>query len=72
LHLASLKGHKDIVKLLLKFNISTNCKSKNGLTPLHLAAQENQIAVAKLLFKHGSQIDLKTEVSKPPGIKDLP
>ena len=34
--LASQKGHKQIVTLLISFNADLNCMDNNGLTPLHI------------------------------------
>lgn len=36
--------------------------SQNGLTPLHLAAQEDHVNVAECLVKYGSSIDPQTKV----------
>ena len=38
LHLASQEGHTDMVLLLLENAAEVNCRAKNGLTPMHLAA----------------------------------
>lgn len=35
---------------------------QNGLTPLHLCAQEDKVNVASILVKNGAQIDAKTKV----------
>jgi len=35
---------------------------QNGLTSMHLAAQEDKVAVAEVLVKYGSQIDPQTKV----------
>lgn len=35
---------------------------QSGLTPFHLAAQEEQVGVAELLLKHGADIDVQTKV----------
>lgn len=34
---------------------------QNGLTPLHLCAQENRVAVAELLHKNGADIEKETK-----------
>lgn len=36
---------------------------QNGLTPLHLCAQEDKVNVASILVKNGAQIDAKTKVT---------
>ena len=35
---------------------------QNGLTPMHLAAQEDKVPVAEILVKYGSQTDTQTKV----------
>ena len=35
---------------------------QNGLTPMHLAAQEDKVPVAEVLVKYGSHIDPQTKV----------
>lgn len=35
---------------------------QNGLTPMHLCAQEDRVEVAKILKDHGSKIDSQTKV----------
>lgn len=37
---------------------------QNGLTPLHLCAQEDKVNVASILVKNGAQIDAKTKVRR--------
>ena len=36
---------------------------QNGLTPMHLAAQEDKVPVAEILVKYGSQTDTQTKVT---------
>lgn len=36
---------------------------QNGLTPMHLAAQEDKVNVAEVLVKYGSEIDPQTKVT---------
>lgn len=38
-------------------------KIKNGLTPLHLCAQEDRVKVAQILGKNNATIDAVTKVS---------
>ena len=43
------EGHYEMAELLLRAEAEVNNKAKNGLTPLHLTAQEDRVDVAKLL-----------------------
>jgi ankyrin len=61
--LASQEGHTEVAELLLSRGADVNCKSKNNITPMHLAAQEDQVPVAEILVKYKSEIDLQTKVT---------
>lgn len=39
---------------------------QNGLTPMHLAAQEDRVQVAEILIKHGSATDTSTKAGYTP------
>ena len=52
-----------MVTLLLDRRASSNSRAKNGLTPMHLAAQEDHVPVAEILVKYKAQIDPQTKVS---------
>lgn len=39
---------------------------KNGLTPMHLAAQEDRVAVAEILCKYDSDTDTHTKAGYTP------
>lgn len=58
-----MAGSVETVTLLLENGADPNCQAKNGLAPMHLAAQEDQVAVAKVLVKHGCHVDVKTKVT---------
>lgn len=36
---------------------------QSGLTPLHLAAQEDKVSVAEVLLNHGADVNPQTKVS---------
>ena len=38
-----------------------NAKAKNGLTPIHLCAQEDKVGVARLLVDSGAECDAETK-----------
>lgn len=61
LHIASLAGQEDVVKLLLQHSASVNAQSQNGFTPLYMAAQENHDSVVKLLLSNAANQSLATE-----------
>jgi ankyrin len=46
-----------MAKSLLEFGGRTDCESKAGFTPLHLAAQEGHKDMTNLLLKHGANMN---------------
>jgi len=48
--------------MLLNNGANPNCKAKNGLTPMHLCAQEDKVNVAEILEQRGAAIDPQTNV----------
>ncbi|PQE15320.1 ankyrin repeat-containing protein [Rutstroemia sp. NJR-2017a BVV2] len=59
--LAAIRGHKDIVQLLLATDgVDLNCKSKDGQTPLSCAAQYGHKDIVQLLLATDG-IDLNCE-----------
>ena len=63
MHLACQEGHIDMATLLLDHSADPGSASKNGLTPLHLCAQEDKVNCAAVLVKCGAQIDPQTKVN---------
>jgi len=51
-----------MVALLLERGAAVNSRSLNGLTALHLAAQQDRVDAAKLLVRHGADTDPQTLV----------
>ena len=47
LHIASLAGQEEVVKILVGHSASVNVQSQNGFTPLYMAAQENHDGVVR-------------------------
>ena len=60
LHAAAYAGHPDVAALLIKHGTDVN-DSANRLstTSLHLAAEENQLAVVELLIANGAAVETK-------------
>lgn len=55
--------------LVISFHSLTNgnnCHVQNGLTALHLCAQEDFIKVASILVKNGANVESKTETGYRP------
>ena len=59
LHLASLYGHFEMVRLLVKHGADVNARDKRDNTPLHLASCSEGTETARLLIKHGAEVTSK-------------
>lgn len=57
--LAALKGHKEIVALLLEKRAEVNCQDESGETPLMKAAAEGHAEVVQLLLEAGAEPELR-------------
>ncbi|XP_065223556.1 uncharacterized protein LOC135847781 [Planococcus citri] len=73
LHLAALKGHNEIVQVLIdkgaRINIQVVTISEticNGYTPLHLSIMQNHLKTAQLLLQNGACYDVKNSQNKTP------
>ena len=51
----------DIISLLLSFNANPNAKDFEGSTPLHIAADGNNIECVRLLIEAGANPNLRNE-----------
>ena len=56
LAIASRKGHKEIVELLLKKGAEPNIRDKYGTTPLHYAALYGHMAIVETLLHSGADV----------------
>ncbi|MFH4982866.1 hypothetical protein AB6A40_009575 [Gnathostoma spinigerum] len=52
--------------LLIENNANVQAQAKNGLTPMHLCAQEDHVNVAEELVRHGASIDSQTKAGYTP------
>jgi cytohesin len=66
LHVAALKGHKDVAELLLTNNAGVNAKNYYGRTPLHFAAAAGHKDVVELLLAHGADVNVKDNCDQTP------
>lgn len=61
--MAAQEGHAQMAKMLIEHEADVNASAKNGLTPMHLCAQEDKVPVAEILANSGSKLDPQTNVS---------
>src|SRR2546425_343290 len=78
LHLAAVKGHKDIAELLLAKHADVNAKENHGNTPLHWAAVKGYKEMAELLLANKAKVNTKDNNGRTPlhwaavkGYKDM-
>ncbi len=58
LHVAVMKGHLEIARLLLEYGAYVNSRTSTGITPLHEAVFTRQAAIVLLLLRYGASINL--------------
>ena len=48
---------------------NVNNLTKDGFCPLRIAAQENHVAIAESLIKHGAEMEIGSVISQIPLLK---
>ena len=54
LHIASLSGHEEVVRVLLDCDADVACEDEDRRTPLHLASKEGHLQVVRILLERGA------------------
>lgn len=58
LHLAALRGFLTDTAMLLSKGDNVNAVGDEGKTPLHLAAEKDHVAIARLLLAHNAAVNV--------------
>lgn len=66
LHIAALKGHRDIVMLLAEYGADLDCQDNGGHTPLHLAVEGSCIQTVEVLVNKGADVNVKSKSDATP------
>jgi len=66
LHVASEKGHTDVVALLLDKGANVNCVNRVRQTPLHLAAWRGNSKTVNYLLSYGADTNVKDKRGHTP------
>lgn len=66
LHLAAVRGHLDVVKLLVEAGAPLNKRSKDKQTPLHLAAWLGKGDVVDFLLSKGARLETIDKLGHSP------
>ncbi|KAJ7283902.1 ankyrin repeat-containing domain protein [Mycena rebaudengoi] len=59
LHIAALKGHEELVRMLCDFEADVNLSDNKGNTPLHYASSWGHNSVVQILIERGCQYAAK-------------
>lgn len=66
IHFAAMKGHHEILEILIEYGADVNAKDNSGVTALHWSSQIGQIPSVKSLVKNGSDINSQTDRGLTP------
>ena len=67
LHLACLKGHINVIKILLfSKDIDVNIKSEKEGTPLHIACEKNNMQIVSILVSYKADLNIRNSKEKLP------
>eukprot|EP00287_Rhodomonas_sp_CCMP768_P025415 CAMPEP_0202831370 /NCGR_PEP_ID=MMETSP1389-20130828/16810_1 /ASSEMBLY_ACC=CAM_ASM_000865 /TAXON_ID=302021 /ORGANISM="Rhodomonas sp., Strain CCMP768" /LENGTH=328 /DNA_ID=CAMNT_0049505113 /DNA_START=53 /DNA_END=1039 /DNA_ORIENTATION=+ len=66
LHLASLRGHRRAVEILIARGANVNLQADFDQTPLHLACYNNHAETAAILLRAGANTELKSKAGWTP------
>ena len=66
LHEASLRGHHEVVALLLRHGAEQSKDGIYGLTPLHLACMGGHMETAQALIARGAKVDARCDTGDTP------
>jgi len=68
LHLASMFGHAEVVKLLLELGASTAVKDEDLNTPLHMAVMGNHADIVRQLTTAGADSSVENAFGDTPKV----
>ena len=66
LHLASLHGRFEIVRLLIEHGAEVTSRNGNYQTPLHLASSSKSAETVRLLLTHNADVNVRDNTHKTP------
>lgn len=66
LHLAAVRGYKEISSMLIAEGVDVNARDKRGVTPLHAAAWGGHTDILVLLINEGSDIKVRSADGMTP------
>lgn len=64
--MAAIKGHKDVVMLLVEFGSDLECADNEGRKPLHLAVVGGSKETVEVLINRGANLNAKCNNGATP------
>ena len=78
LHVAAIKGHREVAVLLIEFGLGLESEDNEGHAPLHLAVEGGSMETVEMLVDKGANIDARSRRGATPldlanalGYKDI-
>ena len=59
LHVATIFGHAELVKLLLRYDADVYRKGQHGAIPIHIAASEGHVSLLRVFADRGVNVNVK-------------
>mmetsp|Transcript_99054 Transcript_99054/g.275784 ORF Transcript_99054/g.275784 Transcript_99054/m.275784 type:complete len:132 (+) Transcript_99054:78-473(+) len=69
LHVAAMRGHWEILELLLQARADANATDDTANTPLHFAAELGHARAASVLLRHGADKGARNNFGRSPEAK---
>jgi len=66
IHIAAMKGHPNVIKLLMERGASVNARNRNGDTPLHYAVSLGRLGAARTLLDSGARVNARGTMNCTP------
>ncbi|XP_034703760.1 serine/threonine-protein phosphatase 6 regulatory ankyrin repeat subunit A-like [Vitis riparia] len=66
LHVAAIKGHKDVALLLIGSGLGLECQDSEGHAPLHLAVEGGSMETVEVLVDEGANINARSKRGATP------
>ncbi|KAM5556745.1 protein VAPYRIN [Rosa sericea] len=66
LHAAAIKGHKEVVLMLVEFGLDLESRDSEGHAPLHLAVVGGNLETVEMLIQNGANVNAKSKSGATP------
>ncbi|KAL6126782.1 hypothetical protein ACLB2K_074827 [Fragaria x ananassa] len=66
LHAAAIKGHKEVVQMLVEVGLDLESRDGEGHAPLHLAVVGGNLETVEMLIQNGANVNAKSKSGATP------